>query len=90
MRVAKQAASNSLCTSVTALDLQLKARSNNKESRLVFLKEQIYARIAGEQPRLYINLGKEWRKAGGKIRMSPASKDQTLRLSYQAIYSYGA
>jgi hypothetical protein len=75
---AEETASNSLCTSLTALDLQLKARSNNKESRLVFLKEQIYARIAGEQPRLYPNLGREWRKAGGKIRMSPASKEQTL------------
>jgi hypothetical protein len=75
---AEETASHSLCTSLTSLDIQLKARNNNKESRIAFLKEQICARIASEQPRLYPNLGTEWRKAGGKIRISPASKDQTL------------
>ncbi len=75
---AEETASHSLCTSLTVLDVQLKARNNSKESRIFFLKEQIYARIASDQPRLYPNLGSEWRKVGGKIRINPASKDQTL------------
>jgi hypothetical protein len=74
---AEETASNSLCTDLQTLDVQLKARSNNKESRISFLKDQIYARISGENPRSYPNLGMEWRKAGGKIRLSAPSKDQT-------------
>jgi hypothetical protein len=35
---AEETASNSLCTDLQTLDVQLKARSNNKESRISFLK----------------------------------------------------
>ena len=37
----------------------------------------MYARIAGDHPRLYPSLGKEWRKLGGKIRISSNSKFQS-------------
>ncbi len=37
----------------------------------------MYVRIAGEQPRIYPALGMEWRKAGGKIRVSAASTKQS-------------
>jgi hypothetical protein len=37
----------------------------------------VYARIAGEHPRLYPALGIEWRKAGGKIRVSVSSTNQS-------------
>ena len=74
---AEQTASTSLCTNLHQLSLQLKARCNSKESRLTFLKDQVYARIAGEYPRLYPSLGEEWRKLGGKIRVSAPSKNQT-------------
>jgi hypothetical protein len=30
------------------LDVQLKSRCNSKEARVTFLKDQVYARIAGE------------------------------------------
>ena len=69
--------STSLCTTIQTLNIQLKARCNNKESRISFLRDQIYARISGDQQRLYPNLGLEWRKAGGKIRISAPSKDQS-------------
>ncbi len=65
---AEETAMNSLCTDLEDLEHQLLARQNNKPSRIVFLKEQVYARIADEEPRLYPGLGAEWRKAGGKIR----------------------
>ena len=74
---AEETLSTSLCTTVMTLKVQLKARCNNKESRISFLRDQIYARISGEQQRLYPNLGLEWRKAGGKIRISAPSKDQS-------------
>ena len=74
---AEETLSTSLCTTVKNLDVQLQARCNNKESRISFLRDQIYARISGEQPRLYPNLGLEWRKAGGKIRISAPTKDQS-------------
>jgi hypothetical protein len=50
--------------------------SNQKNSRISFLKDQVYARIAEEHPRLYPGLGKEWQKVGGKIRISAPSMDQ--------------
>jgi hypothetical protein len=37
----------------------------------------VYARIAGEKPRLYPGLGPEWRKIGGKIRVSSKDKHQS-------------
>jgi hypothetical protein len=74
---AEKTAVNSLCTDLPDLMLQLKSRNNKKESRISFLKDQVYARIAGEHPRLYPGLGKKWRKVGGKIRISAPSKDQT-------------
>ena len=37
----------------------------------------MYARIAGEHPRLYPGLGDQWRKVGGKIRISAPTKDQS-------------
>ncbi len=74
---AEQTATNSLCTDLLDLELQLKARKNNKDSRLTFLKDQVYARIAGEHPRLYPGLGQQWRKKGGKIRLSSPLKDQS-------------
>jgi hypothetical protein len=70
-------ASSSLCIDLEDLDLQLKARSNSKEARVTFLKEQVYARISGEQQRLYPNLGSEFRKLGGKLRISSKSKSQS-------------
>lgn len=74
---AEQTAVNNLCTDLHELILQLKSRKHNKESRITFLKDQVYARIAGEHPRLYPGLGPEWRKVGGKIRISAPSKNQT-------------
>ena len=74
---AEETATNSLVRDVEELDVQLKARGNNKDSRVTYLKEQIYARIAGENPRLYPGLGDEWRKQGGKIRISATCKNQT-------------
>jgi hypothetical protein len=73
---AEETAMNSLCTDLEDLEHQLLARQNNKPSRIFFLKEQVYARIAGEKPRLYLGLGAEWRKAGGKIRVSSKNKSQ--------------
>ena len=74
---AEQTASNSLCKDLHDLNIQLKARGNQKNSRVSYLKDQVYARIAGEHPRLYPALGSEWRKAGGKIRVSASSTDQS-------------
>jgi hypothetical protein len=74
---AEETATNSLVRDVEDLDVQLKARGNNKDSRVTYLKEEIYARIAGENPRLYPGLGDEWRKQGGKIRISATCKNQT-------------
>ena len=74
---AEETATTSLVRDLTQLNLQLKARCNNKESRVTLLKDQIYARIGGECPRLYPGLGDEWRKQGGKIRISAPSKNQT-------------
>ncbi len=74
---AEETAMNSLCTDLEDLEHQLLARQNNKPSRLTFLKEQVYARIAGEETRLYPGLGAEWRKAGGKIRVSSKNKSQS-------------
>jgi hypothetical protein len=74
---AEQTASNSLCKDLQDLKNELKARENQKNSRLSYLKDQVYARIAGEHPRLYPALGLEWRKAGGKIRLSSASTQQS-------------
>jgi hypothetical protein len=74
---AEMIASSSLCIDLEDLDLQLKARSNSKEARVTFLKEQVYARISGEQQRLYPNLGSEFRKLGGKLRISSKSKSQS-------------
>jgi hypothetical protein len=74
---AEMTASSNLCIDVVQLDLQLKARCNSKKARETFLKEQVYARIAGDHPRLYPSLGKEWRKLGGKIRISSNSKFQS-------------
>ncbi len=70
-------ASSSLCIDLPDLELQLKARSNSKEARVTFLIEQVYARISGEQQRLYPNLGSEFRKLGGKSRISSKSKSQS-------------
>ena len=74
---AEMTASSNLCMDELELDLQLKARCNSKKARETFLKEQVYARIAGEHPRLYPSLGKEWRKLGGKLRISSNSKLQS-------------
>jgi hypothetical protein len=74
---AEETATNSLCTDLDELQHQLESRQNSKGARLVYLKEQIYARIAGEQPRLYTGLGQEWRKQGGKIRVSSNNKSQS-------------
>ena len=74
---AEMTATSELCLDVNALDLQLKARCNSKQARVTFLKEQVYARIAGENPRLYPGLGFEWRKQGGKLRISSNSKSQS-------------
>jgi len=74
---AEDTASNSLCTDLLDLQNQLLARCNSKDARLTFLKDQVYARIAGEKPRLYPGLGQEWRKIGGKIRVSAKDKHQS-------------
>jgi hypothetical protein len=74
---AEETASNSLCTDLQELEHQLESRQNSKGGRLIFLKEQIYARIAGEHPRLYPGLGQEWRKRGGKLRVSSNNKSQS-------------
>jgi hypothetical protein len=74
---AEMAATSNLCIDEMQLDLQLKARCNSKKARETFLKEQVYVRIAGEHPRLYTSLGKEWRKLGGKLRISSNSKFQS-------------
>jgi hypothetical protein len=74
---AEMTAASDLCTDVRDLNNQLKSRCHNKPARLTFLKEQVYARISGEVPRLYPCLGPEWRKLGGKIRVSSKSKDQS-------------
>jgi hypothetical protein len=59
------------------LNIQLKARNNKKEPTVSYLKDQVYARIAGEHQRLYLGLGQVWRKQGGKIMIGTPSKDQT-------------
>jgi hypothetical protein len=74
---AEETATNSLCTDLHDLKHQLRSRDNSKTARLTFLKEQIYARIAGENPRLYPGLGPEWRKQGGKLRISSNTKSQS-------------
>jgi hypothetical protein len=74
---AEQTATNSLCKDLHELNIQLKARGNQKNSRVSYLKDQVYARIAGEHPRLYPALGLEWRKAGGKICLSASSSHQS-------------
>jgi hypothetical protein len=74
---AEETATNSLCTDLEELEHQLESRQNSKGARLIFLKEQIYARIAGEHPRLYSGLGPEWRKRGGKLRVSSNNKFQS-------------
>jgi hypothetical protein len=74
---AEMTASSGLCIELSELQLQLKARSNSKESRVTFLKDQVYARISGEHQRLYPNLGPEFRKLGGKLRVSSKSKNQS-------------
>ena len=74
---AETTANTNLCIDVLQLDLQLKARCNSKKARETFLKEQVYARIAGDHPRLYPSLGKEWRKLGGKLRVSSNSTFQS-------------
>jgi hypothetical protein len=53
---AEMTATSNLCMDEMQLDLQLKARCNSKKARETFLKEQAYARIAGEHPRLYPSL----------------------------------
>ncbi len=73
----EETATNSLCTDLEELEHQLESRQNNKGARLIFLKEQIYARIAGEHPRLHPGLGPEWRKRGGKLRVSSNNKCQS-------------
>ncbi len=74
---AEQTATNSLCQDLNELNIQLKARGNQKNSRVSYLKDQVYARIAGEHPRQYPALGPEWRKAGGKIRLSASTSNQS-------------
>ena len=74
---AEMIASSGLCIELSELELQLKSRSNSKESRLTFLKDQVYARISGEHQRLYPNLGPEYRKLGGKLRISSKCKTQS-------------
>jgi hypothetical protein len=74
---AETTVNTNLCIDVLQLELQLKARCNSKKARETFLKEQVYARIAGEHPHLYPSLGKEWRKLGGKLRISFNSKFQS-------------
>jgi hypothetical protein len=76
---AEETARNSLCTDLEELEHQLESRQNCKGARLIFLKEQIYARIAGEHPRLYPGLGPEWRKRGGKLRVSSNKKVNPMR-----------
>jgi hypothetical protein len=66
-----------LCTDLHDLKNQLKSRNNSKSARLDFLKEQVYARIAGENPRSYPGLGSEWRKKGGKLRVSSNNTSQS-------------
>ena len=44
---------------------------------MTFLKDQVYARISGEHQRQYPNLGSEYRKLGGKLRISSKSKSQS-------------
>ena len=74
---AEETSSNSLCIDLIDLKNQLKSRSNSKSARLDFLKEQVYARIAGENPRSYPGLGSEWRKQGGKLRVSSNNTSQS-------------
>ena len=74
---AEETSTNSLCTDLHDLKNQLKSRINSKSARLDFLKEQVYARIAGENPRSYPGLGSEWRKKGGKLRVSSNNTAQS-------------
>jgi hypothetical protein len=74
---AEDTATNALCTDLHDLEHQLLARANSKDARITFLKDQVYARIAGENPRLYPGLGTDWRKHGGKIRVSSKDKHQS-------------
>jgi len=74
---AEMTATSNLCIGLKEMEVQLKSRCNSKQARVTFLKDQVYARISGEHPRIYANLGPEWRKLGGKIRVSSNSKHQT-------------
>jgi hypothetical protein len=74
---AEMTASSGLCIELSELQLQLKACSKSKESRVTFLNDQVYARISGEHQRLYPNLGPEFRKLGGKLHVSSKSKTQS-------------
>ncbi len=75
--MAEGTATNSLFTDLQELEHQLESRQNSKGTRLIYLKEQIYARVAGEHQRLYSGLGQEWRKRGGKLRVSSNNKFQS-------------
>ena len=74
---AEMTANSDLCNDLVEMSHHLKSRCNSKPARVTFLKEQVYARISCENPRLYPCLGPEWRKLGGKIRVSAQSKDQS-------------
>ncbi len=74
---AEMTASSGLCIELSELYLQLKSQCNNKEARLTFLKDQVYARISGEHQRQYPNLGSEYRKLGRKLRISSKSMSQS-------------
>jgi hypothetical protein len=79
---AEETASHSLCTSLTSLDIQLKARNNNKESRIAFLKEQTYARIAGEQPRFFPTWDRNGGKQEAKYGLAPPQRTKPLKITY--------
>ena len=74
---AEMTATSNLCIGLQELELQLKSCCNSKQARVTFLKDQVYARISGEHPRIYASIGTEWRKLGGKIRVSSNSKQQS-------------
>jgi hypothetical protein len=73
---AEEILSTSLVTSVTDLDVQLRARANSSAARISFLKDQFHARVSGNNPRVYPGIGPEFRSKFGKLKLTPYDAKQ--------------
>jgi hypothetical protein len=69
---AEEILGTSLVTSHDALATQLQARCSSSSARTCFLRDQFHARVSGETPRLYPEIGKEFRSKNGKLKLTPS------------------